>query len=132
MRRRALQKTLEKKVTKWKNVLKLGDWTVIIRYGTTEQVGKDNIAFLDECSPSEKVAKIFISKTYFNCEGYDLVWNLDTLILHELIHIITHDKVHALPKSFCNHPKVVELEEHVCDAFARIVRDMYRRKSKKV
>lgn len=137
MSRPVRQNTLEKKLNKWKKVLKLGDWNIQIRYGSNDEM-KDHddvkeecaIGLLDACSHPEKIAKILISKNYFKEPNYPLVWNLDTLIVHELIHIILYDKVENLPKKTRDSKKMIEIEEHICDYFSRIIVDMFKRNKK--
>ena len=93
MCRPRLQKTLEKKLHRWKKVCRLGDWNINIRYATKFDEDADDIdlskdlASAVNCSPPEKVALILINKEYINHPKNNFVFNIDTIILHELMHI---------------------------------------------
>lgn len=127
------QATLDKKLMRWKKVLKLADWDIQIRYATKTDVDKDSIdpdddiAALETCSPVEKVARIIINKNYPKFDEYGVVWNIDTLILHELIHALLYEKIHVLPDTIKDHQGMTRLEEFICDSMARIIFDIYQK-----
>jgi len=137
MSRCVYQATLDKKLIRWKKVLKLIDWDIQIRYATKSDIDKgsidleDDLASLETCSPIEKVARILVNKNYPNFDEYNVVWNVDTIILHELIHVLTYEKVHVLPDSIQNHQGLTKLEEFVCDSMARIIFDIYHKSTNK-
>ena len=127
--------TLQKKCDRWKKVLRLGDWDIVCRYATRAERddpdrlnGGENVAILEECSIPEKIAVIIISRDYFNHEGHGVSWNLDTLILHELCHIIQKMGKHGMSKRTEKSSKFIHFEEHICDSFAAIIYFIYYNK----
>lgn len=126
--RGVLQRTLEKKLGRWKKHLRLTDWDITIRYGTKKEVGNNTLACLDTCSHAEKIARVIVSKDYFKDEDFAVVWNLDTLILHELIHIVLKAEEDKIPESIRNHKRVHNLIEFTCDTFAKTIFDIKHKK----
>jgi hypothetical protein len=83
----------------------------------------ETVACLMDCSTPEKIAVIGIRRDYFNYDGFKQTWNLDTLIIHELIHIIE-----KAGKKSCGISKKIDyskpfsaFEEYNCDAFSAII-----------
>ncbi len=131
--------TLQKKCKRWAKALRLGDWDIMCRYATKSETtqeydSKDVICFddstigrLHECSIPEKIALILIRRNYFDHDAYGVSWNIDTLIIHELIHI-----VEKVGKKNCNIPEKIkkrkdfkDLEEYNCDTFSAIMYFLY-------
>jgi hypothetical protein len=127
-------KTLQKKCDKWKKVLRLGDWNITCRYANSsemkdkETMNEDDIGVLEQCHIHEKIALILINKHYYNHNAFGLSWNLDTLILHELIHIIQSMAMQSLTKKMKESPKMDQVEEFNCDTFAAIIYFTYYNK----
>jgi hypothetical protein len=122
------QSTLQKRLAYWKPKLKLSDWDINIRYATKKEAEKqqrkekgDLLAFAHDCDPAAKRATILIVRDYHKGAGHKTAWNVDTLILHELIHIVVWSASDAIPESIANHSKVHEFEEYVCDSLADII-----------
>lgn len=133
-------KTLQKKCNVWAKRLRLRDWTITCRYATKADMEKEDpdddyepsfdsetIGRLQECSVPEKIALILIRRDYFDHTGHKVSWNIDTLILHELIHIIEKiGKTHAgLNKNVGARKDYWRLEEFNCDTFSAIVYFLY-------
>jgi len=132
--------TLQKKCKRWAKALRLGDWDITCRYATKSELdqrcesSKDEICFdentigrLHQCSIPEKIALVLIRRNYFDHEAHGVSWNIDTLIIHELIHIIE-----IVGKKNCNIPKKIndrkdfeDFEEYNCDTFAAIMYFLY-------
>lgn len=127
--------TLQKKCNRWKKVLRLGDWDITCRYATKADMDKidpedgksyyeaDTIGCLDSCSVSEKIAVITIRRNYFDHDDHGVSWNIDTLIIHELCHIV--EKVgrvqSGLSKVVTKRKDYYNFEEYNCDTVAAIV-----------
>lgn len=130
MCRPRLQKTLEKKLNHWKKVCRLSDWNIQIRYATKTDEEVDNInlerdlASTVNCSPPEKIALVLINKDYVNHPKNNFVFNIDTIILHELMHIIIWEKVDALAEGVLESKNFKTLEEFICDYYARLIFDI--------
>lgn len=129
------QSTLEKKLTKWQKILKLSDWEITIRYATKkdlEEIGGDkernDIALVSDCDTAAKRATILINRNYHKMAGYKKSWNVDTLILHELIHVVVWLHSEAIPDKIYKHRKVYEFEEFICDCFADVIYRIYYNK----
>ena len=138
MKRKALQKTLDSKVSKWKRILKLSDWNIKIKYAPQKVMDKDKkpneedtIGMLDECYVIEKRAQILISEKYQEIDGYGIGWNLDTVILHELIHIVMRPEEDKLASKVTKSAKFGDLLEFICDKFSDIIYEMTKRKKVK-
>jgi len=119
------QPGLERKLRKWVRLLKLDGWNIKIRFKAL----KGSVAAqVNHCSPVERSAIIDIAVDYSMREGYGISFNVDTLILHELIHVILWEKTEQLPIKIGEHPKLEDLEEFVCYHFAKIIYDVNQRR----
>lgn len=125
--------TLQKRLVRWKTVLKLGDWAIDIRYATKNELEqqKENekdpgsLAFVPICDPAAKRAQVLIARDYHEEIDHKKSWNLDTIIIHELIHIVLWAEMSELPEKFQKHNKIKKLEELVCNSFADIVYNIF-------
>lgn len=124
--RKVLVSTLEKKLKTWQKRLKLDSWNIKIVY---KHCGKSNAARVEYCEPVEKTAIVAICPTYYNREGYNISWTLESLIVHELLHIEMWKEVEALPAAVKSRKKFQEFEEYLCDRYAKIIVDMNKRRS---
>ena len=139
-KRGVLPRTLQNKCSIWSKRLRLGDWTIKCRYATKTEMSlpdpdddnnpcfDDNtIGRLHECSTPEKIAVILIRKDYYNHQGYGVYWNLDTLIIHELIHIILNigKQSSKMGKKIQENSAFESFEEFACDSFAAILYYIY-------
>ncbi len=123
--KKVLSSTLEKKLRKWQKRLKLEGWDIKISY---KFCGKDTAAQVEYCEPVEKTATVSICPTYYNRQGYRVSWTLDSLIVHELIHIEMWQEVQSLPAKIQDHPKFSNFEEYICFRYAKIIVDMNKRR----
>lgn len=131
--RRIASKTLEKKKKRWQKELKLDAWDIKIKFVSAFELGDHNTAGqIAYCYPNEKSAYIQIVNNYYRYEGYNESWNIDTLIIHELIHVMLHDKGENMPKVIKESTKFYNYEEFICDSFAKIIYDCHKNKSKKL
>ena len=132
------QTTLQKKCNTWAKRLRLSDWDITCKYPTKAEMEKEDpaddykphfddetVGCLMECSLPEKIAVVGIRKNYFDHDGFGVSWNLDTLIIHELIHIIEKIGKDKLPKSVISRKDFKEFEEFNCDCFAAILYYLY-------
>jgi len=119
--RRISDKAFEKKLRKWQHILKLDGWSISWKF-VQEGRGIDNknLAELKHCSSTEKVAQISFNNKYYLCDGHNISWNIDTLILHELLHVHLDEKSSVLPN---DNEKVVDFEEFICNSMAKIIYD---------
>jgi len=121
----------------WADVVGLGGWDIkviiankkavseIVRSTDPKSDPEDLIlGAVIESYPTEQVASIVFDKDADKEFGMQLC--LDTLVLHELIHVAICDKIDRLPKVARNSPRVKELEEWACDFFARKIFNMYK------
>lgn len=124
MKRRITTKTLEQKVKKWQTVLKLDGWNIAAKFvPRSKLLDQDTIAQLESCFPTEKVAVIIIHSKYPEDKEYGLAWNIDTIIIHELIHVLFWEKTDEMPDSIQQHSKFRAFEEFLCNSFAKILFD---------
>lgn len=128
------ESTLAKRLARWKPVLKLSSWDITIRYAKKAELEKEQkkelkdriiLAFVIDCDPAAKRATVLVNRDYHKVAGHKQSWNIDTLILHELVHIVLWGKSDAIPEKIRNHSKVDDLEEFACDAFADIIYCIY-------
>ncbi len=128
---------LESKLDFWADVLGLSGWDIKTKIVNKQKL-METIEKLDgkksepddiclgavvEHYQSEQVASILFLKDADKEFGLQL--NLDTLILHELIHIASGEQFERLPKAAKISPKTKELEEWVSDFFARKIYQAY-------
>lgn len=121
--------SLENKLNKWKKILKLDAWNITINWVKPKTINND-LAEIEICSYPEKVATIAVSTHYDQHAHHGKVFNLDSIILHELIHIVFWEHVQNLPSNFTENKKFEEFEEYMCDYFSRVLIEM-KSKSKK-
>jgi len=131
--------TLQKKANTWAKRLRLSDWDITCRYATKADMNTidpddnepcfddDTIGRMQECSIPEKVAVVLIRRNYYDHNGYKVSWNLDTLIIHELIHIIEKigKKNAGIVNSVDKRRDFMEFEEFNCDCFSAILYYLY-------
>lgn len=124
-------KDVRPKVEYWKSKVGLHGWDIsvsvvnkdklakIIEKNDGKTIDKDDVVYgaVVEQFPAEQAASIvFLDKSD---EDFGMQLNLDTLILHELIHIVVGERFDRLPKAAKISPRTHELEEFLCDYFAR-------------
>jgi hypothetical protein len=122
--KRCKPETLQRKLDKWVRTLKLDDWDITIKYSTESLTDKDTneiTCACVSCAHSDKTAKIEVSREYYKANGHKTEWNIDILIIHELIHIILEEKVKNLSERVKENKKYLDLEEHICWVFARLI-----------
>ena len=119
--------TLARKFRKWMKFLKLDGWDVKIGF---KDLGVDTAAEVSYCSPIEKFAVIDVAKDLDKFEGYKMSFNLDTLIIHELMHVLMWEQVERLPGKVKNCKDFKEFEEFLCSHFAKIIFDIKERRTK--
>ena len=126
MKRRISLKTLEKKIQYWQKVLKLDGWKITAVFKPQHKLDPqdpDTAAQVVECWPLEKVAVIEFATNYPKHDGYEISWNIDTLILHELIHVLCWEKTTDLPENIQDHSKFQIFEEFLCNTLSKIIYD---------
>lgn len=124
MKRRITIRTLENKLKKWQTILKLDGWNITAKFVPQNKLlDAETTAQVESCFPSEKVAVIIIYDKYLEHNGYNVSWNIDTLIIHELIHVLLWEKTDEMPASIQGHSKFKLFEEFLCDSFAKILFD---------
>lgn len=122
---------LNERLDYWADILGLSGWdikTKIVDKATMNKI----VSSLDtkdpdpsdivmgavvEHYPAEQAASIVFLKDADKEFGLQL--NIDTLILHELIHVVVGEQFERLPKVAKSSPRTKELEEFICDFFAR-------------
>ena len=121
--------TLMKRLARWKRVLKLSDWNIKIRFSTKKELDlvhkkedkKIVFGWVEDCDPAAKRATILVNREYHKGPGHKTSWNVDTLILHELAHVVVWAQSDMIPENIKKHSKVYDFEEFVCDSFADII-----------
>lgn len=136
-------KTLQIRCNVWAKRLRLSDWTITCKYATKGDMDREDpedndkpyfddetIGHLMDCSLPEKIAVIGIRKNYYDHDGFGISWNLDTLILHELIHIIERlaKSDSAIPGKVRDRADFKNYEEFICDCFASVIYYNFRKK----
>lgn len=116
----------------WKSVLGLSGWDLSIavcdELSMNSRIREFDKDALDEdtvlgcvthCYPVEQVATVQFRKDAPKFFGQ---WvNLDTLVCHELIHVLVRSEFDRLPKASQKSKKLGELEEFICDKFSYIL-----------
>ena len=127
-------------LSKYKKILGLSGWDLkiaicspksmnakISEYESSETGTQASASDVDEiilgcvthCLPIEQVATVQFRRDALKYFG---PWiSLDTLVCHELIHIVVRSEFDRLPKSAQRSKKTGELEEFICDKFSHII-----------
>ncbi len=131
MKRRISDRTLGTKIKKWQHILKLDGWTLTFKFippTTFKKMEKEKsiLAMVNHASPNEKVAEMLFNNKYHTYDGFGASWNIDTLIIHELIHIHLFEKSDQLEKAIPEEVEEVftQYEEFLCDSIAKIIYDL--------
>lgn len=124
--------TIRRKINKWKKVLGLDAWRIKARYvPSSELLDEDTIAQVDYCYPAERQAQIAVDENYHLNPEIDEVFNIDSILVHELIHIMLWDRTDSLPEKIKDEESITSLEEFVCNSFAKIIYDLSKSKKKR-
>lgn len=135
MHRKIQLKTLVRLCTLWKNRMMLSDWIISIKYATKEQIKKQHrkddicIGYVGDCNSDDKVACIYINPEYHKIPGYKESWNIETVIIHELMHIHVSEAGGKIPEKIEKLPEWEPIEEFICDRTAMLI---YRQHKKKI
>lgn len=101
---------------KWQKKLKLNYWDIKIKIVSPTQT--QQMIALVSCYPDKETATIWINSQYKYLSGYNKAWTLESVILHELIHILLWRDVEDLPENIKNNNKFQDFYEYVCDLIA--------------
>jgi len=122
-------------VEKWKKILGLAGWDLSLAICSEESM-KNRIATFNgdpidknddeivlgcvtHCYPVEQCATVqFIREAP---KHFGNMINLDTLVCHELIHVLVRAEFDRLPKAAQKSKKLGELEEFIADRFSYIM-----------
>jgi hypothetical protein len=123
-------------VAKWKETLGLQGWdfkiALVDKYSMAQRISEYESGYhspadpedvvlgcVTHCYPVEQVATV---QFRLDAPQFFGPWvNLDTLVCHELIHVLVRDQFDRLPKSAQKSKKTGELEEYICDRFSYIL-----------
>ncbi len=95
---------------------------------TTTDMDEIVLGCVTHCHPIEQVATVQFRR---DAAKYFGPWvNLDTLVCHELIHIVVRSEFDRLPKSAQRSKRTGELEEFICDKFSHIIAKAFEEDSK--
>ena len=129
---------LDPVIKKWKQILGLNGWdfriALVDKYSMAERIREYEadsptpsnadpedivLGCVTHCYPVEQVATI---QFRYDAPAFFGAWvNLDTLVCHELIHVLVRDQFDRLPKAAQRSKKTGELEEFICDRFSYIL-----------
>lgn len=143
MSTRLTKKEVRESLEHWQKVMKLTNWTIefdiVSEKVMIEQIkeyqpeggwhdGPDDqddsaLAFLVWIRREEQHARILFHKDVKKDGEYGSVFNLETLCIHELIHIMLDRQIQSLPNYIRKHKKIHRLEEWLCNRFATIIHD---------
>lgn len=120
--------TLHKKLEYWQNIVGLRGWDVRIKF---EKLRQDEIAKVEACYPVERTAVISVRDDYYKDKDCGIQWNLDTVICHELLHLVFWDTIGDMPKVVKYNKKFQAFEEWICDYFSRVFYNVCKKVEKK-
>jgi len=123
-------------IMKWKSILKLDGWDLSLalvdsvsmnerireyeaEYHRPADPGDIVLGCVTYCHPVEQVATVQFRRDAPKYFGHTV--NLDTLVCHELIHVKVREHFDRLPKAAHRSPKILDLEEFLCDFFSHIL-----------
>ena len=122
-------------IKSWKEILGLSGWEFSIAIcdevamnARIKDFDKDAneedtvLGCVTHCYPVEQVATIQFRR---DAPAFFGQWvNLETLVCHELIHVLVRAEFDRLPKAAQKSKKLGELEEFICDKFSYILHKM--------
>ena len=113
-------------VKKWKKIMNLSDWKIQITYAdiyeyADEDSNRGLIAAAFDVYPAEKKATIHVDHNYHFVKGNNFGWNLDTVVIHELTHILLTAYRDMLSERIMNNEGFKQFEENVCDTIADLL-----------
>jgi hypothetical protein len=114
-------KKLRTKLLFWQKKMDMSDWEISIEYADSHKVGKDSVAMIEVDERMDRIAKMFIWDQYYLTEHYNVRYNLDTVILHELAHAFMNEIMRPIPTKVRKRKYLSAFEEWLCDNFADIV-----------
>lgn len=143
MSTRLTKKEVRDSLEYWQKVLKLTNWTIEFSIISEEEMlrqielhqpeggwSKDEMeqyasahAFLVWVRQEEQRARILFHRDVKRDDEYGSVFNLDTLCIHELIHVMLDQEFKKFPKYIRRHKKVHAFEEWLCNRFAALIHD---------
>lgn len=123
-------------IERWKKYLGLDGWELSIAICEEESMnarikdfdkdaddGDITLGCVTHCYPVEQVATIQFRR---DAPAFFGKWvNLDTLVCHELIHVLVRAEFDRLPKAAQKSKRLGELEEFICDKFSFVLFKMY-------
>ncbi len=113
--------TLNRKKRKWQKIVGLDKWFITIDYATKYIIGDNVVGMATDCNTEARKANIHILDTYYLTSNNGTVYNLDTIIIHELLHIFMWEMVEKINPKIRKRKDFKNLEEFLCDEFADIV-----------
>ena len=126
---------LRKKLSFWQKKMDMADWEISIEYADSHKIGKDSVALIEVDERMDRMAKIFIWDQYHKTEHYNVRYNLDTVIIHELVHAFINEPMRPIPAKIRKRTYLHDFEEWLCDNFAdimyRVVTGKFAKKVKK-
>ncbi len=135
------KKEVRESLEHWQTVLKLTNWTIEFAVISEENMLEEILenqpeggwsqsdleesasAFLVWVRQDEQCAKILFHEDMKDDVEYGSVYNLDTVCIHELLHIMLNEQFGLFPKHIRTHKKVHLFEEWICNRFSRIIYD---------
>ena len=141
MSTRLSKREVRESLEHWQKVLKLTNWTIEFGIVSEKQMlqqvqenqpdggwhadEKDDsaVAFLVWVREEEQRARILFHKDLKKEAEYGSIFNIDTLCIHELLHIIVAQEFQRFPKYIRRHKKIHAFEEWLCNRFATIIHD---------
>jgi len=122
-------------VEKWKKILGLAGWDLSLAIVSDESMKARIATYNDEptdkfddeivlgcvthCYPVEQCATVQFMREA--PKHFGTMINLDTLVCHELIHVLVRAEFDRLPKAAQKSKRLNELEEFIADRFSYIM-----------
>lgn len=138
---RLSKKEVRESLEYWQKVLKLTNWTIEFAVVTEEQMLKtieenppeggwspededgSAHALMEWVRPEEQCARIMLHREMKDDPEYGSVFNIDTVCIHELLHIMFDSQFKIFPKYIRTHKKIHSFEEWLCNRFSRLIYD---------
>lgn len=114
-------KVLKAKLSLWQKKMDMADWEISIEYADAKKLGEKSVAMIEVDEHLDRIAKMYILQDYYKVEHYNVRYNLDTIILHELCHAFMNNIMQPIPGKVRKRIYLHDFEEWLCDNIADLI-----------
>lgn len=111
---------IRKLIKKWKPILFLQDWEILIEPRQQIDMKKEGAAMQIEAAVGSKRAHLYVNMDV-DYDHYRLLHSMEEVLIHELIHLLTFES----GLEFVNgDEELITVMDNICDRVARVLREL--------